>query len=470
LPNPATFFRTFAIPLALFTAATLPGQTPAPKPPAKSSTKNSQSIPDAGPVIQAPSSKHYPILVIAHGTEPNWSLRLGMKGPERLDRVGYPPLVLDPLEVTREEGTNLWTYRAKDDATGASVSVKLTRELCSDGMSDAKYTFSVAVEHAQIGTLKGCGQSTPDKFPEFRKKNQIDPSDTPDPADKDKDKKTVLDPITVFAPPVAVAFLDASSQVILSRGAAKKIVAPSGSELALSHDGKKLLFTRANSKNSPERTIVLYDGDTGRSTDLLQGLVRQPTWSPDDKRIAFLKFADQKWQLWTCPANAPEKAAPFSPQEVLSLHGWVSANTILATDASNAYWINDAGTIQQTVSLRDIYGFVFQIMSSDTIRTHPLNPDLLLVSAFYTTAPPGAPTDAMSLNSTFFLYEIRSKRRVVLGPADSFSRAAEWSRDGLLIFFTRGVPGKAPLNTSRLFWDGTGLRRQENGSNLVVGK
>jgi dipeptidyl aminopeptidase/acylaminoacyl peptidase len=378
--------------------------------------------------------------------------------------------VLDPLEVTREEGTNLWTYRAKDDATGASVAVKLTREVCSDGMSDAKYTFSVTIEHAQIGTLKGCGQSTPDKFPEFRKKNQIDPSDSPDPADKDKDKKTVLDPITVFAPPVAVAFLGASSQVILSRGAAKKTIAPSGSELALSHDGKRLLFTRSNSENSPERSIVLYDADSGRFVDLLRGLVRQAFWSPDDKGIAFLKFADQKWQLWTCPANSPEKAAPLSPQEVLSLHGWVSANTILAADMSNAYWIGDDGSARQTVSLREIYGDAFQIMSSDTIRTHPLNPDLLLVSANYTTAPAGAPADAMGLNSSFFLYEIRSKRRAVLGPADSFSRAAEWSRDGLLIFFTRGVPGKAPLATSRLFWDGTGLRRQENGSNLVVGK
>jgi len=42
-------------------------------------------------------------------------------------------------------------------------------------------------------------------------------------------------------------------------------VAPEGAELALSHDGKKLLYTRSDSKTSPDRTIVLYDLDSGKS-------------------------------------------------------------------------------------------------------------------------------------------------------------------------------------------------------------
>src|SRR5258708_24855442 len=57
----------------------------------------------APPASSAPMpstvSLHYPILILAHGNEPNWSLRLGMKGPERLDRAGYPPIVLDPAEI-----------------------------------------------------------------------------------------------------------------------------------------------------------------------------------------------------------------------------------------------------------------------------------------------------------------------------------------------------------------------------------
>jgi hypothetical protein len=76
----------------------------------------------------------------------------------------------------------------------------------------------------------------------------------------------------------------------------------------------------------------------------------------------------------------------------------------------------------------------------------------------------------MGLNSTFFLYEVRSGRRVVLGPATEFARAAEWSRDGLQIFYTAGAPGKTPLGTNRIFWDGSGEKRYSGGSYLVVGK
>lgn len=445
--------------------AVLKGQ--APTQPAPKASPKTAAKPGEAPV-PSPVSKHYPILVIAHGNEPFWSLRLGMKGPERLDRVRYPAIVLEPGEITTAEPGKAWTYKAKDTATGADVAVKLTREPCSDTMSDTKYTFRVAVEDAQIGTLNGCGQSEPDKFPEFRKKNQLDPDENA--AADDKDKKTVLDPITNFKPPVATAYLDAAGRVVLSRGEVKKAVAIAGTELALSHDGKKLLYTQSDSKTGPERSIVLYDADTGKPKDLLSGTVRQAFWSPDDSRVAFLKFDGQKWQVWTLPAGAPEKAAVGYPEQMLSLHGWTSPDTVLAVDAQNAYWIGEDGKIEQTVPLKDIYGDGFQIMSRDTIRVNPVNPDLLLVSAFHSNVPTGAPTDAAGLNSSFFLYEVKSKRRVVLGPTDNYARFAEWSREGLQIFFTRGVPGKGPLVTWRIFWDGSGLKRSEAGSDLVIGK
>jgi len=65
------------------------GQTPAP----------AKKLP-AGP--PAPQSTHYPILLLAVGNNPIWSLRIGQKGPERLDRTGYPPIPLEPAEVTHE--------------------------------------------------------------------------------------------------------------------------------------------------------------------------------------------------------------------------------------------------------------------------------------------------------------------------------------------------------------------------------
>ena len=379
-------------------------------------------------------------------------------------------------EITFDESGNSWTYNAKDDATGAAVSVRLTREPCSDPVSDAKYTFSVIVNHAQIGALKGCGVSSPDKFPEFRKKNQLDmPDDATDKtkeSDKDKEREkklAVLDPITNFHPPVAVAYIDSSSHVIVSRGAVKKTAALSGTEPALSHNGNLLLYTRSDSKSGPERSILLYDFDTGRARELAGNNVRQAFWSPDDTRIAYLKFDGKIWQVWTTLTAGPENATLLSSLSVDALHGWVSPNTLLATDAQNAYWISEDKPAQ-AVPLKEIYGDVFEIRSGDTVRVCPVNPDLLLVSAYYRNAPAGAPTDPVGLDQTFFLYELRSHRRTILGPPDTFARSAEWSRDGLQIFFTQGVPGRTALPTDRVFWDGTGLKRYVPGSNLVVGK
>jgi uncharacterized membrane protein len=452
-----------------FVAGQTPPQKPAPKTPVKA------TAPAAEEPIQSPISHHYPILIIAHGNEPSWSLRLGMKGPERLDRLGYPPIVLDPAETTADDSENSWTYHAKDDDTGANVIVKVSRETCSDNMSETKYTFTVVVQHAEIGELHGCGLSQPEKFPEFRKKNELDtPGETDDKSketekDKEKDRRAaVLEPIANSHPPVAVAYLELG-RVVFSRGGVRRTVAPSGTELAVSHDGRKLLYTRSDSKIGPERTIVLYDWDTGRSRDLVIANGRSAFWSPDDSRIAFMRNDGKLWQVWTLFLSAPDKAQQFSTQPVDSLHGWTSPNTVLATDMQNAYWLSEDKP-PQIVALNEIYGDKFQVMSSDTLRPNPINSDLLLVSAYYRTAPAGAPTDAMSLNSTFFLYEVKSHRRTALGPPDTFARAGEWSRDGLQIFFTRGVPGRNVLATSRLFWDSTGLRPYSPGSCLVVGK
>jgi uncharacterized membrane protein len=458
----------------LFAAPAVRAQTKTSPPPLaqKPVAKTPGSQPAAPENIPSPVSKHYPILVIAHGNEPTWSLRLGMKGPERLDRVGYPPMVLEPAEVSNDEPSKVWTYHAKDTATGAAIAVKLTRESCSDGMSDIKYTFTVQVEHPQIGTLKGCGQSEPEKFPEFRKKNQsLDMPDEQAAADKDKDTKInpVLEPITKFQSPVAIAYLDGTGRVIFARSEVRKTAAPAGSELAVSHDGKKLLYTRSDSKTGPERSMVLYDFDTGRSRDVAGPIVRQAFWSPDDSHFAYLKYDGKSWQVFTAPITAPETASAFSPQNVDALHGWVSPNTLLASDLQNAYFLSQDKPAQ-VVPLKEIYGQQFQIMSSDTIRVCPINSDLLLVSAYFLNAPAGAPADTMGLNESFFLYELNSKRRTILGSPDAFARNAEWSRDALQIFFTKGAAGKGPLGTDRIFWDGTGEKRYSAGTALVVGK
>lgn len=417
----------------------------------------------------APQSTHYPILILAFGNEPNWSLRIGQKGPERLDRPGYPPIPLEPVDVAHEATADSWTYHAKDSATGAAVALHLSREACTDAKNDTltptpppsgKYSFRASVEHSQVGFMKGCARIAAELFPRIN--NQPDEDEE---ADK---KKTPAPTITNFKPPVAVAYLNSAGAVVLSRGTAKKIVAAEGTELALSHDGKRLLYTRSDSKTGPDRTIVLYDFDSGKSLDLVHGLVRQAFWSPDDSHVAFLKAQDRSWQVWTFPAGNPESAASFSPQPVTALHGWNDNHTILATDMLNAYWLSDE-TLPQAVALKDIYGPTFQIMSSDTIRVSPINSDLLLISADYLSAPTGAPVDPMGLAAGFFLYELRSKRRATLCPLEQWGRAAEWSRDSLQVFFNGMDSSHRPI-VNRIFWDSTGLQRLLLGSNYVVGQ
>lgn len=421
----------------------------------------------AGP--PAPQSTHYPILILAFGNNPNWSLRIGQKGPERMDRPGYPPIPLEPAEVTHEAADS-WIYHAKDSATGAAVALHLTRQACTDAANDTltttpplggKYSFRASVDHAQIGSMTGCARIAAELFPKIN--NQPDQEE-----EDDAKKKPPAPTITNIKPPVAVAYLNSTGSVVLSRGTTKKVVAPEGTELALSHDGKKLLYTRSDSKTSPERTIVLYDFDSAKSVDLVHGLVGQAFWSPDDGRIAFLKALDRSGQVWSFPVGHPESAQAFSPQPVNALHGWVDNHTILAADTLNAYWLSD-DTLPQAVSLKDIYGSTFQVMSSDTIRVSAINSDLLLISADYLAVPAGSPVDSAGLAAGFFLYELRSKRRTILCPPNQWGRAAEWSRDSLQVFFAGTDSSHRPA-VYRIFWDGTGMQRLLTGSNYVIGQ
>jgi uncharacterized membrane protein len=426
----------------------------------------------AGPA--APQSTHFPILLLAFGpasgNEPAWSVRIGQKGPERLDRPGYPPAMFDPVDVNREGTTEAWTYRAKDSATGADVTVHLTRESCSaelDG-SGTKYTFRAIFEHSQLGTLNGCARIATELFPKIANQtsgddDDVDPKKPPPPLPAD---------IIKFKSPVDFAYLSSTHQVVVTVGKLKKIAAPAGSELALSHDGKRLLYTRDDSKSGPERTIVLYDFTTGRSKDLVHGTVRQAFWSPDDSRIAFLNFQENEWQIWTLPSATLDNAAPLYKNSVNSLHGWIDPRTLLASDMQNAYWITDEGILAQTVPLKDIYGPSFQIMSSDTLRLNPINPDLLMVSANYEKPPAGAPTDANDTAAGIFFYELRSKRRTVLSDTDQWANGAEWSRDGVQVFYTHRDSPRASLASSiyKVLWDGLDPKRYIPGSDFVVGQ
>ena len=473
--------RPSSVAIAVLGLALLPFGTCAQAPP--SAKGQEAKKPMVGP--PAPQSTHYPILLLAFGSEPGWSLRIGQKGPERLDRPGYPPIPLEPAEVTHEAAADTWTYHAKDSATGAAVAVHLSRETCSPtpaGQAAAapagtetpalaapvppapvsRYPFTASVDHAQIGTLQGCARIATELFPKIN--NQ------PDQDDEDDKKKPPAPTITNFKPPVAVAYVSPDMKMVFKRGTTIRVIpGKPGYELSVSRDGKKLLFTRDESSDSV-RTINLYDFDSNTVKELLRGSVHQPFWSPDGTEFAFLKFVDGKWNLWHAPTGPPESAASVYPGEVMSIHGWADARTILVDDFNQLSWVGIDGVVQRSVPLKEVYGDVFGKSSANKIRIHPLNPDLLLISGEIPNPPPGMPKDPhMGGSMGFCLYEIRSKRRTLLTPPNMFAQDAEWSRDGLQIFFTSTDSSRHSV-IYRMFWDGTGLQKYATGTALVIGQ
>lgn len=482
----ARFLRGASIVLCLASSHPLSAQQPSQpvqqpqQPGSPSSPPLAQAKkPAVGPA--APQSTHYPILLLVQGNDQSWSLRIGQKGPERLDRVGYPPIPLEPADVVREGTIDSWTYHAKDAQTGATVSVRITREPCSDPSAATKFAFTGAVEHAQIGSVQGCARVATELFPRIN--NQ--PRDDDDVA-KDKPPPPT---VTHFKPPVAAAYITEPDKMIVKRGSvARAISGKAVHSLCLSHDGKKLLFVR-DEEPAPLRTINEYDFETRRTKELIRANVNAPVWSPDDSRIAFLENVEGKWQVWSMPADAPEKAAPFYPGEEVSLEGWADAHTIIASDLQTLSWIGEDGIVKQTLSTADLYGKdQFGVTSGNTVRIHPLNPDLLLVSAELlpaaaatasreATSKEAAGKDAAKAEAVtvlpgpaFFLYEIRSKRRVLLSPPSMLSNGAEWSGDGLQVFFTGRDANSHTATIYRVFWDGTSKIKVHDGYDYVIGQ
>ena len=440
---------------------------------AKPSPASPQAPGQKPPLMAPPSphSTHYPILLLGFGNQPNWSVRIGLKGPERFDRDGYPPIPLEPGEVTQEATPETWTYRAKDSATGVAVAVHVSREACTDAVNDTltttpplggKYSFKVSIDHAQIGSLKGCGRIATELFPKI--------SNRPDQEDDDT-KKTPPVPVssvTKFQSPVVVAYLNANLQLTFKRGSIVRTVPGlPGYDLAPSHDGKKLLFTR---EEGAVRSISEYDYDSNSVKELLRSEVRNPVWSPDDSRVAYLNHQGGKWQIWTFPSSDPTKAAILNPDSFESIQGWSDLHTLLAVTVSQTDLasIGEDGKVTQALPIKDLCGPDFLPGAKLTIRVHPTNPDLVLVSALFVRAPAGVPTVESGQAGGVFFYEFRSKRRAPLLIANLSATDAEWSRDGFQILFT-GTDSSKRRGTYRVFWDGIGLQKYAAGTSLVVG-
>jgi uncharacterized membrane protein len=453
------------------------GQAPAPPAPATSAASQAQPQSKKQPTgPPAPQSTHFPILLLAFGphsaqpaagavspAEPGWSIRIGQKGPERLDRPNYPPVMLDPVDVAREGTADTWTYRAKDSATAAEVTVRLTRESCSADDTGTKYTFRAEAQHAQLGSFAGCAKIAAELFPKLG--TQLED-------DSDNEKKSpqpLPADVIKFKAPVAYAYVNTVGKVVFKRGAQAKVAAPEGAQLDVSQDAQRLLYARE--EKGGDRTIVLYDFATGKSAELLRGSVQSPYFSPDASRLAFLKLVDSHWNLFIAPINAPDSAAAVYTGDLFALHGWSDGHTVLAGNQAGLYWIGDDGRVQQTVPSDDLFGVgQFVVSPTSRVRINPINPDILAVSAEMLKPPPGTPTDPKAgTGSGVFLFEVRSKRRSLLSPPNTFATQPAWSRDGVQVFFTNRDSARA-LSIWRLLWDGAQPKRYLPGSQFTVGQ
>src|SRR5260370_33895479 len=101
--------------------------------------------------------------------------------------------------------------------------------------------------------------------------------------------------------------------------------------------------------------------------------------------------------------------------------------------------------VQRILPLKALYGEVFSGSSINKIRIPPVNSDLLLISGEMSNPTQATRADPHKGGSSgFCLYEIHSRRRVLMTPPNMFAQDGEWSRDGLQIFFTGSEPARRP--------------------------
>lgn len=262
------------------------------------------------------------------------------------------------------------------------------------------------------------------------------------------------------------AYLDNFGHVMIRTSlAAYPATTRRAAELSLSADGRLLLFTR--DEEGTARSVLVCDTHTRRSRVLVSGEVRSGHFAPGGDRVAFLKYSGQNWQLWVTPLDDAQKAVPVYRESLEGFAGWsADGSALLAFDANAVLWISPEGRVLRAVPRAEIYGAQLQRMSSDRIRLHPSQPDVLLLTAYFAEAPRNAPVDESGNFSGVFTYDLRAKKlQPVTGP-DFYGTSGEWSAAGDRILLTRREPsGRTAIYQTP--WRGAGFSRIASGSGMV---
>jgi Tol biopolymer transport system component len=261
---------------------------------------------------------------------------------------------------------------------------------------------------------------------------------------------------------VTLAYIDTAGHVIYKpEGAPPRVIeTKNGYDLCLSRDGKRLLYARG-AADGPNRTMVLYDAPTGKSRDVMSGLVSNGRWSPDSTQVSFFKMdrSANAWQLWIMPAVDPSKATVISKLNLDFIVDWTPDNkTVIVGDGERIYWFGVDGKQQKTVPIMDVYGKEYQWMSSDVLRFQPGNPGRMSMSVYYMETPKDVPFEETGGFATVLIYDWSTKKKTALLNTKTFGHDAVWTPDGAWLYYTRQEK-LSKFAVWRMHPDGTGQER-----------
>ncbi len=97
-----------------------------------------------------------PFIWRAHGTEPFWAVTVD-QNQVRFESLADVPSLFPYSGFARESGLRLFKASAVTGMTPSTIAIRLTPQVCSDGMSDILYPWHAEIE-IDGKRLQGCAR------------------------------------------------------------------------------------------------------------------------------------------------------------------------------------------------------------------------------------------------------------------------------------------------------------------------